>query len=37
MTTQKSDFSQEAIPAGAFQVPAGYAKVDSTYVNQLSK
>ena len=36
-TTQKSDFSQEAIPAGAFQVPAGYAKVDSSFVNQLSK
>ena len=29
-TTQKSDFSQEAIPAGAFQIPAGYTKVDSS-------
>jgi hypothetical protein len=37
MTTQKSDFSQEAIPASAFQVPASFAKVDSSYVNQLSK
>jgi hypothetical protein len=36
-TTQKSDFSQEAIPAAAFQVPAGYAKVDSSYVNQIAK
>jgi hypothetical protein len=29
-TTQKSDFSQEAIPAGAFQIPAGFSKVDSS-------
>jgi hypothetical protein len=29
-TTQKSDFSHEAIPAGAFQIPAGYTKVDSS-------
>jgi hypothetical protein len=31
MTMQKSNFSQEAVPASAFQVPGGFAKVDSPY------
>jgi hypothetical protein len=31
MTMQKSNFSQEAVPASAFQVPAGFAQVDSSY------
>jgi hypothetical protein len=29
MTMQKSNFSQDAIPSSAFQVPAGFTKVDS--------
>jgi hypothetical protein len=31
MTMQKSNFSPEAVPASVFQVPAGFAKVDSSY------
>jgi hypothetical protein len=29
MTVQKSNFSQEPVPASAFQVPAGFTKVDT--------
>jgi hypothetical protein len=31
MTMQKSNFSQAAVPASAFQVPGGFAKVDSSF------
>jgi hypothetical protein len=31
MTMQKSNFSQESVPASSFQVPGGFAKVDSPY------
>jgi len=31
MTTQKTNFSQEAIPSLIFQVPTGYTKVQFPY------
>jgi hypothetical protein len=31
MTMQKSNFSREAVPASAFQVPGGFSKVDSSF------
>jgi hypothetical protein len=36
MTAQKSNFSQEAIPSSAFEVPSGFTQVPSPY-DRLSK
>jgi hypothetical protein len=36
-TTQKSAFSQEIIPSSAFDIPAGYRRVDAIDVNQVSR
>jgi len=37
MTTQKSNFSQETVPASAFQVPAGFKRVESPAYGAASK
>ena len=37
MTTQKSNFSQETVPASAFQVPAGFKRVESPMYGAASK
>jgi hypothetical protein len=36
-TTQKSQFSQEAVPPEAFQVPNGYKKVEAPTFDQQGK
>jgi hypothetical protein len=37
MTMQKSNFSQESVPASAFQVPAGFKRVESPVYGPASK
>jgi hypothetical protein len=37
MTTQKSNFSQETVPSSAFQVPAGFKRVESPMYGAASK
>jgi hypothetical protein len=37
MTTQKSNFSQQAVPSSAFQVPAGFKKVESPMTGGVPK
>jgi hypothetical protein len=36
-TAQKSNFSHEIIPSSAFEIPAGYRRIDTDYVNQASR